>query len=211
MLTPQSEFAKDAECLNDGTASETLNLDTDRFLNVPRPFSGNWRYEETAEAITIFRMGKFSFARFLPALFFTVFWNGFTLTHFFLSLKAFSASETAPGFVQWALVAFYAPFALTGAGLIGGLLVLLLASWIRESWIVARNELRHEKRFLRFRIWSSKRDISAARILEMGPNSLSFLDGEEELAVIPDLTLEEARWIASRFQITRRTGVGFIP
>ena len=186
---------------DEDSSMEVLDLGTDRFLNAPQPFDGNWQYDETAAEMTIFRMGKFSFSRFLPAFFFTILWNAFTVTHFLMFLTAFQEKKMDFGFEQWVLFLFYVPFVLVGIGLFGGLGVLLFSSKIRETWIITRKELRHEKKLFCFRR-TRKLDVSKTERLEIECDSLWFVDREEEECFfIGELTREEARWIASRFQM----------
>jgi|GEM_PF-2501739 len=196
------EDSRGTDCFDEDSSMEVLDLGTDRFLNAPQPFDGNWQYDETAAEMTIFRMGKFSFSRFLPAFFFTILWNAFTVTHFLMFLTAFQEKKMDFGFEQWVLFLFYVPFVLVGIGLFGGLGVLLFSSKIRETWIITRKELRHEKKLFCFRR-TRKLDVSKTERLEIECDSLWFVDREEEecFAFIDELTREEARWIASRFQM----------
>ena len=200
------EMSRENSCgtdrFDEDSSMEVLDLGTDRFLNAPQPFDGNWQYDETAAEMTIFRMGKFSFSRFLPAFFFSILWNAFTVTHFLMFLTAFQEKKMDFGFEQWVLFLFYVPFVLVGIGLFVGLGVLLFSSKIRETWIITRKELRHEKKLFCFRR-TRKLDVSKTERLEIECDSLWFVDREEEecFAFIGELTREEARWIASRFQM----------
>ena len=188
-----------------------------------RPADTKWEVEPSFQELKLVNKGSFSLKAFLVLLFFTLFWDGivFTVAGAHLGLFSNTVTTTQSASERVFVLIFLTPFVVVGLVLLLMLFASLLSGTHKKKWLFGYRGIQYKSGYLgigKTQEWDVVRlkglQIKAGRfaetaqsagVMELQKYDLLFIDrADKEVCKIPDLSLEEARWIGSQVMNSRK-------